>query len=199
MPRRTAATIAALGLAAGTLVATGAPASAATGQVTPVNSVDLSRYVGQWYQLAAIPAIFEAQCAKNVKANYAKNADGTVAVRNTCTTWINTTSAVNGTARVENAPKNSALTVSFFKLFGKQIYGNEANYLIFGLDPQYRWALVGSSDRGSGFVLSRTATLPASDLAVIKQKIAAAGYDVSTFQVTKQDGGAQKRVPLSSL
>lgn len=171
-------------------------ANAAPAPVQPVASVDLDRYVGTWYQLAAIPAIFEAQCAKNVSAVYVKNTDGTIGVTNKCATYLGIPSSVKGKARVENAPANSALNVSFVNFFGKQIYGKEANYLIFGLDPQYRWALVGSSDHKTGFVLSRTVTLSGADQLAIKRTIVANGFDLCSFEITKQDGGAQRRSTL---
>lgn len=174
-------------------------ASAATAPVTPVASVDLNRYAGQWYELASIPAIFEIQCAKNVKANYIRNADGTMGVTNSCTTYLTTTSSVKGVAKVTNAPANSALNVSFFNFFGRQVYAKDANYLIFGLDKSYRWALVGSADHKTGFVLSRTPSLPATDVATIKKTITANGFDVCSFKVTKQDGGARSRGALCSV
>ncbi|MEV7674627.1 lipocalin family protein [Streptomyces sp. NPDC007872] len=30
--------------------------------------MDLERYTGTWYQIAAVPRLFEVQCAKNTKA-----------------------------------------------------------------------------------------------------------------------------------
>lgn len=194
--RRLAASVLSVVAVATLALGLATPASAATAPVRPVDQVDLNRYTGQWFQLAAIPAVFEAQCAKNVRAVYVKNADGTIGVTNTCATYLGIPSTVKGKARVENAPANSALNVSFVNFFGKQIYGKEANYLIFGLDPQYRWALVGSSDHKTGFVLSRTVTLSGADQLAIKRTIVANGFDLCSFEITKQDGGAQQRSTL---
>ena len=183
----------ALTLVAGSL-ALAAPAQAAA--PTPVPVVDVQRYIGSWYQVAAVPAIFEIQCAKNVTATYGLNADGTVSVRNQCRTWFGGTSTVTGNARVDNAPASSALSVSFVKLGGKWQYFGGTNYLVLGLGAQYDWAVVGDPNRSSGFVLSRTPALTADQLAQVRVAIAAGGYDACSFKVTKQDGGSSSRAPL---
>ncbi|MEV4479600.1 lipocalin family protein [Micromonospora coxensis] len=192
--RRRGAAVAAA--AAVTVLATAVPAQAATavdtGPLTPVPSVDVQRYAGDWYQVAAIPAIFEIQCFKNVKARYDVQPDGTIGVRNSCRTIIGTTSAVTGRARSENPPANSALTVSFLKLGGEWRYLGGPNYIVIGLDPQYRWAVVGDPDRSSGFVLSREPALTEGQTVAARAALTANGYDVCDFRTTRQDGGATR-------
>ncbi|MGI8879102.1 MAG: lipocalin family protein [Jatrophihabitans sp.] len=167
-----------------------ATASAAPAPVTPVSSVQLDSYVGSWFQVASIPQIFEIQCARNVRATYTAEPDGTVGVVNTCRTYFGTTSRVSGRARVENAPANSVLTVSFVKLFGRQIYLGGPNYEIVGLDPQYNWAVVVSPDRGSAFVLSRTPALTGAQMTDIRGVLTGNGVSPCSLTVTRQDGGA---------
>ncbi|MBM7083718.1 lipocalin family protein [Micromonospora sp. SCSIO 07396] len=186
--------VAAVAVATAAVLATAVPAQAAptavdTGPLTPVADVDVERYVGDWYQVAAIPAIFEIQCYKNVTARYDVQPDGTIGVRNSCRTIVGTTSAVTGRARSENPPADSALTVSFLKLGGKWIYLGGPNYVVIGLDPDYRWAVVGDPDRSSGFVLSREPALTGAQTAAAKAALTANGYDLCDFRTTRQDGG----------
>lgn len=170
--------------------AASATAAASTSTpVKPVASVQLSRYVGRWYQIAAIPQIFELQCARDVTAVYTANSDGTVGVNNTCATWWGSSSQVLGTARVENAPANSVLTVSFVNLFGQQLYFGGPNYEIIGLDANYGWAVVVSPDRSSAFVLSRTPALNAAATKAVKATITGNGIDACTLMTTPQTGG----------
>ncbi|GHJ10471.1 hypothetical protein TPA0907_48380 [Micromonospora humidisoli] len=186
--------VAAVAVATAAVLATAVPAQAAptavdTGPLTPVADVDVERYVGDWYQVAAIPAIFEIQCYKNVTARYDVQPDGTIGVRNSCRTIVGTTSAVTGRARSENPPADSALTASFLKLGGKWIYLGGPNYVVIGLDPDYRWAVVGDPDRSSGFVLSREPALTGAQTAAAKAALTANGYDLCDFRTTRQDGG----------
>jgi apolipoprotein D and lipocalin family protein len=174
----------------GTL-AVGAPAQAAapdTGPLRPVSAVDTGRYLGTWYEIAAIPQLFEVQCAGDVVANYAAAENQTVEVRNSCRTWFGGTSSVTGRARVENRPANSVLTVSFLRIAGHWLYFGGPNYVIIGLDPDYRWAVVGDPSRDSGFVLSRTPTLTGAELAAAKAALTSNGYDLCELKLTRQNG-----------
>ncbi|SCG58482.1 lipocalin family protein [Micromonospora humi] len=196
MGARRAAKALVAALTAATVLGAAAPARAAstsvdTGPLRPVADVDVDRYVGDWYQVAAIPQWFEIQCFKNVKARYDVQPDGTIGVRNTCRTIVGTTSTVTGRARSENPPADSALTVSFVKLGGRWIYLGGPNYVVIGLDPDYRWAVVGDPDRSSGFVLSREPALDAQQLADVRATLTDNGYDLCDFRTTRQDGGAK--------
>ncbi|SOD72313.1 apolipoprotein D and lipocalin family protein [Jatrophihabitans sp. GAS493] len=163
--------------------------AASTGAVQPVASVDLTRYVGSWYQVAAIPQIFEVQCAANSTAVYTARSDGTVGVDNTCTTWWGSVSQVLGVARIENKPANSVLTVSFLNLFGQQLFFGGPNYEIVGLDSGYRWAVVVSPDRGSAFVLSRTPALSSAATAAVRAVLTRNGISPCALMTTPQAGG----------
>ncbi|MFB8249939.1 lipocalin family protein [Streptomyces sp. NPDC001046] len=186
---------AALAAAASLGVAAAAPALAATPSSTTslppaVDRVEVDRYLGTWFQVAAIPQLFEIQCAKNVKADYTATAAGTLGVRNTCTTWLNTTSSVTGEAKPLDA-SGARLNVAFLKIAGSYLHGEDANYIVTGLDPSYRWAVVTDSDRRSGFVLSRTPALDQTQWNAVRGTIRAAGLDACDFRITRQDGGAR--------
>jgi len=49
-----------------------------------VQSVDLSRYVGRWYEIARLPNGFQQKCADMVTANYTLRSDGKIEVINRC-------------------------------------------------------------------------------------------------------------------
>ncbi|MGW5733133.1 MULTISPECIES: lipocalin family protein [Streptomyces] len=166
-------------------------AQAAPPQPPAVDKVDVDRYQGTWYQVAAVPQLFEIQCAKNVKARYTLTATGTIGVRNSCTTWLHTTSAINGEAKALDR-SGARLNVSFRKSGDSYAHTDDANYIVTGLDPDYRWAVVTDSDRESGFVLSRNPTLTARQLSAATASIAAAGLDACDFRITRQDGGANR-------
>ncbi|MFH9959421.1 lipocalin family protein [Streptomyces roseolus] len=159
-----------------------------TGAVPAVASVDLDRYSGTWLQLAAVPQLFEIQCAKNVKAVYGPTARGTVAVTNSCTTWLGTTSRISGEALPLDA-SDARLNVSFLPWKGGYRHGTEANYVVAGLGAAYEWALVTDEGRTSGFVLSRTPRLDPARTAEVLDAVRRAGLDPADFRATRQDGG----------
>ncbi|QNP66936.1 lipocalin family protein [Streptomyces genisteinicus] len=186
--------------AAAVLACTAVPLTVLAGTATAAQpgteTVDLTRYAGAWYQVAAVPQLFEIQCKKNVKAVYTPQADGTVGVRNTCTTWWGSTSAVNGAARPLDA-SNTRLNVSFVpRPGGGFVNGGDGNYVIVGLAPDYSWAAVTNDDRSAGFLLSRTPALNAADKAAAVEAFTEAGVAACDLRLTRQDGGTGRTGPL---
>ena len=67
--------------------------------VRTVDSVDLGRYVGEWFEVARFPNRFQRKCLSDVKATYAIRPDGRIDVTNQCRTEDGRTDA-KGVARV---------------------------------------------------------------------------------------------------
>ncbi|CAM5418892.1 lipocalin [Streptomyces spiroverticillatus] len=173
--------------AALTALVSASPASA-SGTDAP-ERLDIGRYAGDWYQVAAVPQLFELQCKKNVRAQYAPTARGTVSVRNTCTTWWGSTSAIGGEAKPLDA-RATELNVSFVPAAGGGYrHTRDANYRIVGLASDYSWAAVTDSDLKSGFILSRTPRLDTAARDRAAASLQEAGVNPCTLLITRQDGG----------
>lgn len=180
-------------LAAATLAGPlAAPASAASPgpAVTPAPALDLQRYQGTWRQLAAIPSPFQAECARDVRATYTLLPDGLVRVQNQCVRADGSVSAIEGRATVAG-PATSQLLVTFVQIGGNWQFQPPfgADYWVLGLSRSYGWAVVGDPAQRSGFVLSRTPTLPARDIAAIVAVLLRNGYDPCRFVLTLTAGG----------
>ena len=147
-------------------------------QVVP--SVDLARYAGRWYEIARYPNRFQRSCASDTSATYTLRPDGKITVLNECKTPEGRMKSAKGTARVASAKgPNTKLKVTFFWPFS-------GNYWIIGLDPDYRWVLVGEPGRDYLWILSRE---PRLDEALYKQILEQAkqqGYDTERLIKTRQ-------------
>ncbi|WP_295753918.1 lipocalin family protein [Undibacterium sp.] len=153
----------------------------ASGKQAPlatVSSVDLARYQGKWYEVALLPNRFQAMCVADTQAEYRPKGEA-IEVINRCRKIDGSIEIAEGIAKVVPASGNSKLRVSFFRPF----YGN---YWILDLDPNYQWVLVGEPGRKYGWVLSRTAVLPAATFNTILDKAASLGYQRSDFQLSPQ-------------
>jgi apolipoprotein D and lipocalin family protein len=169
-----------------------APAAASAGSVTPVPKLDPEQYIGQWRQIASIPQWFEVLCYSDTVANYSLNDDGTVRVVNRCFSLGGLEITTRGRARILDPVTSAQLQVTFLNIGGNWIYpNNEPNYIVMGLSPEYRWAVVGDPDRSSAFVLSRTSTLSADDKAKVLGVLSANGYNACSLNTTRQRGGLQ--------
>lgn len=144
---------------------------AAASDPSVVQTVDLQRYAGLWYQVAHYPSFFLNSCESST-AEYSLNKDGSIGVLNTCYKKNNGQSSIQGTARAENPAEPTKLKVDF-GFFAK------GNYWIIDLDPSYQWAVVSGPGRSSLFVLSRQAPMDPYVLASIIEKLKADGFDGS--------------------
>lgn len=151
---------------------------AQTGPVRTVDHVDLQRYAGTWYELGRMPNRFEKKCARDVTANYRLDGD-TVAVTNSCVKEDGSRTDAHGKAKIVDKATNAKLKVTFFWPF----YGD---YWILGLDPEYRWAVVGTPDRKYLWLLSRTKTLTPDQKARAMQVIQQNGYSPTSLVPTPQ-------------
>jgi apolipoprotein D and lipocalin family protein len=154
-----------------------------------VSKVDLSRYLGQWHEIATIPMWFQKDCAGGTTATYALKDNGDVSVLNQCVTAEGKVKSAKGVAWVVDKNTNAKLKVSFFP-FGRKWFAGD--YWIIDLGLNYEYAVVGHPSRKYGWILSRTPELPQPILDDIVKRLNAQGYDFSKFKLTEQ----KKFLPL---
>lgn len=144
--------------------------------VRTVESVDVARYMGRWYEITKFPNSFQKQCLAT-KAEYGLRSDGKVTVKNTCKT-AKGDNVANALARVVDKKTNAKLKVSFVPFFNR--FGWFAgDYWILDLAPDYSYVLVGAPNRNFLWILSRTPTLDANIVEALKTTAQREGFDVS--------------------
>ncbi|MBU3064882.1 lipocalin family protein [Nocardia sp. NEAU-G5] len=166
---------------------------------SPVPALDLTRYLGTWDQLAAVPQPYELACARDTQARYTLDPAGNVRVDNTCTTWSGTPNRITGTATVTDPDTGAQLHVSFPGVPTQDQLDGPPNYIVTALDTDYAWAVVTDPYRLSGFVLSRTAELSAAQWDRIRSGIIAAGMNPCLYLTSPTTGGIDTIEPLCTL
>ena len=155
-----------------------------SGAVGPVSRVDLSRYAGIWFEIAKIPNRFQKQCARDTLAQYTLRPDGRIDVVNQCIKRNGSVDQARGIAKVVDAETGAKLKVSLVSLLGWRPFWGD--YWIVGLDPNYRWAVVGAPNRKYGWILARSKTLDANSLETIGAIIERNGYQRGSFRMDGQ-------------
>ncbi|WP_336086103.1 lipocalin family protein [Nocardia sp. SSK8] len=191
--RLAAATGAAFAVAVLPATASAAPPAPAP---VPVPDLDLTSYLGDWHQLAAIPAPFSLNCAGDTTATYTLETSGDIGVHNRCRTWSGGVDEIRGTATVTDPTTNAQLHVSFPSVPGQDQRNGAPNYIVTALGPDYAWALVTDPTRLSGFVLSRTPSLDAATWTAIDTAITTTGQNTCVYLTTPTTGGRTDRTPL---
>lgn len=154
-------------------VLTGGAGTVAATPKTPVqvvDSLDLSRYAGKWYEIARFPNRFQRACAGDTTATYTLRPDGRIDVFNQCRQADGKVRSAQAVAkRAGDKEPASKLKVTFFWPF-------QANYWVIALDPDYRWAVVGEPERKYLWILSRTPRIDDREYAKIVSLIEKQGY-----------------------
>ncbi len=145
-----------------------------------VQTVDLSRYYGTWYEIARLPNWFQSMCVSDTRADYRPDGEN-VSVVNQCRTADGKIEQADGIAKVVDGSQGAKLRVSFFRPF----YGD---YWILDLDPDYRWVLVGEPGRSYAWILARDKTLDAATQERLLARAGALGFDRQAFVRTPQTG-----------
>ncbi|WP_372494140.1 MULTISPECIES: lipocalin family protein [Nocardia] len=162
----------------------------------PVPALELTRYLGTWNQLAAVPQYFNLVCARDTRADYALDPQGNISVHNSCTTWAGTPNEIRGTATINDPVTRAQLHVSFPGVPTQQALSGPTNYIVTALGPEYSWALVTDPNRLSGFVLSRAPRLDAGEWAAVRTAIVAAGQNPCVYLTSPTTGGLDTFAPL---
>ena len=127
--------------------------------VTSVSKVDLSRYMGVWYEIARLDHFFQRGCIGST-ATYSLLPNGEIEVINRCVDDKDSSlREVKGHAWSVDHGANARLKVSFFWPF-------RTDYWIIDLGKEYEYAVVGDPKRQYLWILARK---PMMDESVYKR------------------------------
>jgi apolipoprotein D and lipocalin family protein len=154
---------------------------------TTVQSVDLNKYAGVWYELARYPNKFQDQCLSDVTAEYIIEKDGDITVINKCKTATGETDEAKGEARIKDKQTNAKLEVRFAPKLLSLLPNVWGDYWILDLGSNYDYALVGSPDRKYLWVLSRTKQLEDAKYQSMMQIAKEEGFNPDKLVKTEQN------------
>ena len=157
-------------------VATVSPPALASDPLPVVPALDLDRYTGTWHEIARYPNFFERSCARDVTANYARNADGTIRVVNACRKEDGSMQSAEGLARVVAPAK---LEVRFAPAWLGWLPFVWGDYWVIELSPDYGYAVVGEPSREYLWILAREPRIDEATYARITAGLARFGYDAA--------------------
>ena len=148
--------------------------------IQTVPHVDLTRYLGTWYEIAAFPQWFQRGCTCTT-AQYSLRSDGGIDVLNNCRLDSPTgkLKTAKGRAQVVDRATNAKLEVSFFWPF-------RGDYWIIDLGPDYEYAVVGHPNRDYLWILARKPAIDDAIYQSIVQRLKTQGYQVERLVRTIQ-------------
>lgn len=157
-------------------------ASCTSQTLETVSSVDLEKYQGKWYEIAAFPQRFQKGCHCTT-ATYSKSDKGYIVVENGCKkdSVNGKDSYIKGKAFIDPDTGNAKLKVQFFWPF-------KGKYWIIDLAEDYSSAVVGHPNREYLWILSRNPTMDKKTYDAILKRLKEKNFDLTKLQLTIQHG-----------
>ena len=166
-----------MGTIMGLIVSPMAGQAGSTIDNSTVKDINLSRFMGKWYEIARYDHRFEKGMT-HVTADYSLQPDGKIQVINKgLKDGIH--KEIIGKAKQPDPQQNPGrLKVSFFLWF-------YSDYYVLELGKEYQYAVIGSSTDKYLWILSRTPKLPQTTLDKILQNLKQRGYDLTRLVMVK--------------
>jgi len=148
--------------------------------IRTATTVNLERFMGDWYVIANIPTFIETN-AYNAVESYRLAEDGTVP-----TTFSFREGGFEGERKTYH-PTGYVIDTQSNAVWGMQfIWPIKADYRIVFLDESYSQTVIGRTARDFVWLMARTPEIPDSDYQRFLTLIAEEGYDVSKVRKVPQ-------------
>jgi len=145
-----------------------------------VASVDIQRFMGDWYVIASIPTWIE-KGAHNAVESYRLDQDGTIA-----TTFTFRKGAFDGPLKtykprgfIVDTATNASWEMQFIRPF-------KSEYLITYLNDNYTYTIIARNKRDYVWIMARTPVISEADYAALAAELAVQGYDTSLLRKVPQ-------------
>jgi len=156
-------------------------------------ALQITPYLGTWYQVAWFPNRFQKQCVSDTRATYRLLDDGRVEGPNRGTRADGRSDEALGiarpTGRIEgDLLKPAQLEVSFLPAALRWLPLGWGRYWVIDLAPDGRYALVSEPNREYLWVLARQPRLTPEDDAAIRATRTRLGFDLTRLEMHPHTG-----------
>ena len=149
-----------------------------------IPSLDVTRYMGTWFEIAKYPNRFQKKCIADTRADYQLQPSGTVQVTNHCRTANGEMDEAVGEARQIGPATSPKLQVRFAPAWLSLLPFVWGNYWVIDLDEAYQLVAVGEPKREFLWILSRTPTVNAAAYDALVARLQRMGFDPNQLERT---------------
>jgi apolipoprotein D and lipocalin family protein len=161
---------------------TGCQSSSSLGPIRTEDSVDLQRFMGDWYVIANIPTFIETE-AYNAIESYALEGDG----NRVDTTFVFNKGGFDGPLKTYN-PKGFVREGTGNAVWGMQfIWPIKAEYRIVYVDEDYSQTIIGRTKRDYVWIMARTPVISDAEYAKLLAIVEEAGYNMEDIRKVPQE------------
>lgn len=164
-------------------------ANAEEGELKTVQSVDLKRYTGTWYEIARSANESQNGCDENITETYFQQLDGDITVIRKCLGEYGKINTLRGEAFINDEAGNAKLSVRFAPKIVSFLPNVWSDYWIIDLDEDYKYSVVSDPARGMLRIFSRMPGMDEGTFQNILQTLEQKGFDSKNLVKTPQNIG----------
>lgn len=152
----------------------------------PAKPVELSRYVGRWYEVARLHNMIEAGC-EQAWADYTQSRSGSISVAESCRMPSGRMKVYRASAKILDPGRDAKMRLTFMPFVSRQ-------YWVLDHAPDYAWAIVGNPTGKYLWLFSRRPTVSAAEREAMFTRARELGYDTSRLEYDAISGELKSRV-----
>ena len=151
-----------------------------------ISALDVTRYMGTWYEIAKFPAWFQKKCVADTRAEYTLQPDGRVQVINRCRQDSGEMKEALGSGRQIGNAASSKLEVRFVPAWLAFLPAVWGDYWVIDLDPACQLVAVSEPKREYLWILSRSAKVDPAAYDALLARLSSQGFDLQRLEKTPQ-------------
>lgn len=155
-----------------------------TAALKSVNTVNIERYAGRWYEIAKYPNRFQKSCVSDTTADYVLKSNGRIEVMNRCIKKDGKVNRAVGEAKIVDKGTNAKLKVRFAPRFLSAFPFVWGDYWIIELPEDYSYAVVAEPGRDYFWILARKPDMDDKTYQAILTRAEAMGFKPSRVERT---------------
>jgi apolipoprotein D and lipocalin family protein len=146
-------------------------------------SVDIPRFMGDWYVIACIPSFIERH-EYNAEESYHREADGRIR-----TVFTFNSGSFDGPFR-RLTPVGFVTEGTGGSIWGMRfIWPIKADYRVMYVDPDYSQTVIGREKRDYAWIMARSPTMSDADFQRLSALLSSQGYDTQRLRRVPQKHG----------
>lgn len=157
-----------------------------------IAALDVTRYMGTWFEIAKYPNWFQRKCASATQAHYMLQGDGKVQVINRCKTQAGETIEAIGAARQVGPATSPKLEVRFAPAWLSFVPFVWGNYWVIDLEEDYQVVAVSEPQKDYLWILSRTPKVDRVRYNALLKRLQDKGFDLGKLETTLHEAGVTR-------
>lgn len=152
--------------------------------LSTIPSLEITRYIGRWYEIAKYPNRFQKKCVGDTTAEYSRQPGGKLQVINRCRMENGQFDEATGAVRQIGEQSSAKLKVRFAPAWLSFISAVWGDYWVIDLDADYQLVAVSEPKRQYLWILARSPMVSPDRYESLLRRLRNKGFDTRKLEMT---------------